>query len=166
MKPPRYVLQSDRYSCGPIAILNALKWAGQKINKFELLPFLQFACRTIDLEYPEDFDLNGTHDSDFERVLRYTGKGMFFIKRPKILTVKQLKLHLKRGGALAFSYYWKDGADGGEHWAFMPEYKNSSFMIVNDHTGEVVKARSEKTIRQWFRKKYSSPTFYLLTLKK
>lgn len=163
----RYARQPDKYSCGPTAILNALKWAGEDVSTKEHLPFLQFGCRTIDLEHPHDIDLNGTTDDDFDRVLRYVAKGMFRIRKVNHRSVAKMKAHLARGGAICFSYYWAEDGQSGHHFAFIEKLDRGQFVIVNDHNAQnedTVTIRTSTTLRRWLKKHKESPCVWFLTL--
>ena len=162
----RYVAQSDDFSCGPVAILNALKWVGSDATIKNYLPFLQFGCRTIDLEDPTNWDDNGTSNQDFDRILRYVGKGKFKIRRTHRPTVPMIRRHLMAGGSVALGYFWRDGTSFGEHFCFLSKMENNQFVTANDHLSTTYNAvcyRLEKTIRRWLKKSDDSPVAWFLT---
>lgn len=163
----RYARQPDKYSCGPTAILNAMKWAGLDATSRNHLPYLQFSCRTIDLQHPEDFDSNGTLDSDFDRVLRYVGSGVFRVRRKKFPSAKELKKHLKKGGAVAICYHWEEAGQSGEHFCFLAGFERGFFVVINDHDApntETVRLRTFATIRKWLKKRKDNPSGWFLTM--
>ena len=43
---PRYCKQQDQFSCGPVALLNAMKWAGKRVSYGDL-PALRLACKCV-----------------------------------------------------------------------------------------------------------------------
>lgn len=164
----RYVAQPDDYSCGPIAILNALKWAGLDASLRESLPFLQFGCRTIDPETPHDLESNGTTDTDFDRVLRYVLKGKFRVRRKKHPKLSDIENHCMGGGAVALSYYWNEGGEFGDHFCFISGMEKGRFVIANDHhakTKNAVLIRSAKTLCRWLRVHGDDPIAWFLTPK-
>lgn len=151
----RYFRQPDQYSCGPTAIANALVWAKVEVKFRPVMPFLQFSCHTRDLEFPNDWDSNGTLNSHFDRTLRYVTKGILDIRRVKNPSVAQMKKHLLLGGAIAFSYHWRE-KDGqrGDHFVFVPEMKGDDFVVVNDHDlrkGRTSRLRSTKKMREFLK---------------
>jgi hypothetical protein len=160
----RYIKQPDKFSCGPTAILNAMKWAGIDANGRDHIPYLQFACRTYDLE---DMEGQGTFNHDFDRVLRYVGKGSFAVKRKKNPTLSEMRRHLKAGHAIALAYHWEDGGQSGEHFCFIAGLWNGLFICINDHTelsGPTIRLRRPETVRKWLKKYEDCPTAWFLMI--
>lgn len=170
----KYIRQPDKYSCGPTAIVNAMKWAGIDANSRELIPFLQFGCRTIDLENPEDAESNGTTDQDFDRVLRYVAKGHFKIRRRKNPRINEIIKHLKAGKAVVLSYFWGPGSLKYGHFCFLLSVERGRVVTINDHESETIRRRTFATIAKWIKNKSwdekkgedESPYAYFLTLEK
>lgn len=159
-----YIVQDDDYSCGPTAIINSLVWAGISVSK-EDLDLYRFSCRTIDPEFPKDWDLNGTTDADLDRVLRYAGKGRFRVKRTRRPTVPMLIRHLQKGGAFVLSYFWKEGVQSGHHFAFVSEMNRGCFAVINDHAKDgIVTLRTQQTLRKWLKRKDESPICWLIEM--
>lgn len=92
---PRYCKQRDQYRCGPIAILNALKWAGKKVTYKKHIERLTRECKC---KAPK-----GTWWFDITRVLRKYG---FSIYKRRVLSAKEIKKHLSNGGAIIVNAYW------------------------------------------------------------
>lgn len=159
-----YIVQDDAYSCGPTAIINALKWAGLDATK-EDLDLFRFSCRTIDPEFPNDWDSNGTTDADLDRVLRYAGKGKIKVKKIKNPSVPMLIGHLQSKGAVIISYYWKEGAQDGHHFAFISAFKKGLFEVVNDHANKkTIMLRTKATLHKWLKKKDESPICWFIEM--
>jgi hypothetical protein len=159
-----YIVQDDAYSCGPTAIINSLKWAGMSVTK-ENLDLFRFSCRTIDPEFPDDWDSNGTTDSDLDRVLRYAGKGRIRVRKNKRPSFPMLMRHLKSGGAIIVAYYWKEEGQSGHHFAFISGLKNGYFEVVNDHSRRgIVTRRRSSTIRKWLKRKDGSPICWFIEM--
>lgn len=162
----RYIRQPDSYSCGPTAILNAMKWAGIDATS-QYLPYLQFSCRTIDLETPADPESHGTLSSDFDRVLRYVGTGAFHVRRKKNPTASEMKRHLEKGNAIALAYYWEDETEKGEHFCFIAGLERGLFVCINDHSRpDTIRLRHMKTIKSWLTKHNDCPMAWFLTAEK
>lgn len=167
----RYFRQPDQYSCGPTAIANALVWGGVEVKLRQMMPLLSFSCQTRDLEFPDDWEANGTLDSNFDRTLRYASKGLFTVRRTSNATANQIKKHLLNGGAIALGYFWKEGSESGEHFVFIPEFKRDHFIFVNDHNcrkGRVSRQRSIEKMKEYLRvcgPNNQRPVVWFLTLK-
>lgn len=57
----RYVRQRNQYSCGPVAVLNAMKWAGMPVTAKDHLKWVSEECKA---------DRTGTWISDVDHFLR------------------------------------------------------------------------------------------------
>jgi hypothetical protein len=159
-----YIVQDDAYSCGPTAIINSLKWAGIGVTK-EHLDLFRFSCRTIDPEFPNDWDSNGTTDYDLDRVLRYAGKGKFKVRKRSRPSLPMLIRHLQKGGAVVIAYYWKEGSESGHHFAFISGMKKGCFEVVNDHSGKGAGTlRRPSTLRKWLKRRDESPICWFIEM--
>lgn len=162
----RYIRQPDEISCGPTAILNALKWAGLPVTHDDL-PKIQFACKTANAIDPNDTENAGTYDHDFDRTLRYAGAPAFKVKRKSNFSFKSVKDHLLAGGAVCIGYYWEEKGQEGAHFAIIERIEGGYWITVNDHLSKTaVKRRKEATVRKWLTlKKNGCPSVWFLTLK-
>jgi hypothetical protein len=141
-----------------MAILNALKWAGAKVNVRMHLPFLEFSSRMH--ASPED---PGTLDADFDRVIRYVFNGRAVVRRPKKLTVTELERHIRSGGAAAVGYTYQQG---GGHFTLLVGMKGLGFIAANDTRADKRRTISYKrraTVQAWLRNPANS--FWLLEKK-
>ena len=91
----RYCKQKDLYSCGPVAILNALKWGGAKATYSKHINFLAQECRT---------SKDGTEDKHFDRALRRNGKKWFTVLKPKYFDLQLITDHLYSDGAIIIAH--------------------------------------------------------------
>jgi hypothetical protein len=156
---PRYARQKkSSFNCGPVAILNCLKWAGAKVNVRQHLPYLEFAVRIHDnAEDP------GTLDHDFDRVLRYSASKNLSVLRPKRLTLRALEKHLDQGGAVAVGYYF---SGGGGHFTLLVGTKGRGFIAANDTRADKCRTLSYKrraTVAGWVKNQNNG--FWLLEKK-
>jgi len=102
----RYKKQRDKFRCGPVAIQNALRWAGYDAD-------LNKICLEVGCVYPENI---GTWPEQLDPGLRFFGKDIFSIKKIIYPTVKQLKEHLFSGGAIIFRVtYTRNGEVWGHY---------------------------------------------------
>jgi len=97
---PRYVRQRDQYRCGPIAILNALKWAGAKVSSSDYLDYLT----ALSVCGPSP---RGTWHKTFDRALRVAGEDFYSVRRIYYPTLGEIESHLQDGGAIVLNYYWR-----------------------------------------------------------
>jgi|2_EtaG_2_1085320.scaffolds.fasta_scaffold00972_18 hypothetical protein len=92
----RYVGQRDSFSCGPLSILNILKWAGYDITS-KYLPILKKHCKT---------DMGGTNTEIISKVLSKYSQIKFecipFIK------IQDLHNHIKNDGSAIIEVSWFD----------------------------------------------------------
>jgi len=91
----RYLKQRNPFSCGPIAIINAIRWAGG-VAPYEKIHRLKKECVCI----PKW----GCPYAAFDRTLRKEGKGLFKVKRKYRPTIAKVTSHLLNGGAVILDY--------------------------------------------------------------
>ncbi len=123
--PPRYTKQRDKFRCGPIAILNALRWVGVSIPYKELLPSLERLCECV---APD-----GTRHAAFDRTLREVGKDIFTVRRVHHPSLAQIEEHLREGGHIILNYRWTHAGMDRRHFESLVEVSLSgrSFYVVN-----------------------------------
>jgi hypothetical protein len=97
---PRYVKQRDLYSCGPIAVANALKWAGKDISYKKHHKGFKRLCGA--------HNIKGVRPRNLEKALKVAGKGLFSITpvcKPKL---EEIDKHLSGNGCIVLSYAWTE----------------------------------------------------------
>ncbi len=87
---PRYVRQRNDYSCGPVALLNALKWAGRKGAYRKDIELLKAECGTT---------RKGTPFANMVYAARFH-RGYFSVTSKRNVTIADINAHLRRGGAV------------------------------------------------------------------
>lgn len=107
MSLPRYYKQRDKFSCGPVAIFNALKWAGAKdgLTAKRALPPLSRLCECSKYN-------GGTKHTAMDRTLRIAGKRCFDIRRVYTPKLGEIEEHLRAGGALILNFRWHEMRNG------------------------------------------------------
>ncbi len=93
---PRYVRQHDEFRCGPVVILNALKWAGCNVTA-GLIPKL---CREVKCTR------TGTYKTELARGLVNRGKRNFSVRQDCRPSLKKIEECLREGGAVLLSYWY------------------------------------------------------------
>jgi len=96
---PRYVSQrKGSYDCGPIALLNVLKWSGRPFSFKHDIYRLKKYCKYIRGK--------GVFSHDFSEALRRY-KSLSFCERANI-TMKQIDDHLDVNGIVVLLISWKE----------------------------------------------------------
>jgi len=146
----RYIRQQDEYSCGPHAIINAMKWLGMPATAADL-PRLKEECHTT--------VGGGTWPKDLNIAIRKNIPRVRWIIGPSL---PQLDHYLSQGRAviLGYSYQQDDGVEdahftlviGNERAITITRERlddpvDTYFMVndVNPADGEIIGAQSLKT---------------------
>ena len=96
---PRYYRQKDGWRCGPIAVLNALKWAGAKA------PWRTYRDKLC--AFMECCKYHGTEPQKVEDALRKWGKGLFTVRyRTEKLPLREIRRELDLGRAIVCDFGW------------------------------------------------------------
>lgn len=155
----RFLRQRDQYSCGPIAILNALKWAGLQLTYKDNFKQIKKLCKTTASW--------GTTPENITNVLsKYTEHLNFEIKA--LITLKDIERHLKKGGAVILEYWFKENLDIYDgHYVFIFQIFGKDFVVANGIDGkEAIHICSRKELKSMLRcKRYrntGSPSAWLL----
>ena len=147
---PRYVRQYDRYSCGPVAIINALKWCGRSYSLKNDLRKFQHACRC---GY-----MHGTRMSDLDWVLRKFIPSTFVVKRKRYPVIGDIEKHLKVGGIVILNFAWKDKIGNIGHYMVCDKMTNSGrkFRLVNGRRKRtLIAVRRKGFVHNLHRRKYN-----------
>ena len=92
----RYVRQRNQFTCGPVAVLNAVRWAGGRARFEDKFDDYVERCRCVPPW--------GTKHGAFDRVLRVEGDGLYKVRRVYRPTIAQITSHLLNGGAVILNY--------------------------------------------------------------
>ena len=139
----RYLRQRDRTTCGPIAVINALKWAGVKATEKTHKKKIQRLtnCRSHGRGY------NGCFPFDINyALLQYKS-----IKICKVydgttwISLSEIDKHLDDGGSVLMRYFW---APGKGHYSICVSRTSKKYTFVNDSREKTVTFRSRKTMRK------------------
>ena len=120
----RYVRQRDQYSCGPIAIMNALKWAGLSATYRTHFHKIRSLCKTT-MSW-------GTTPKNMTVTLEKYSKCLSFTTK-SLVTLKEIDKHLAAGGAVILEYWFLDDEMGyyDGHYVFVFREREHNFIIVN-----------------------------------
>ena len=153
----RFLRQRDQYSCGPVSVINALKWAGLPLSYRKHYKKIKKKCKT-DKGW-------GTYTHNITKTLG--GFKEIWFETVPLITYRQLKDHLMNGGAAILEYWYRedDGSYDG-HYAFVYMTHDLEFVVVNDMWTETVKRVEPNYIKEKLRcRKYrstGSPSAWLI----
>ena len=123
----RFCKQRDGYSCGPVAILNAIKWTGSDWFTYRMLPAITQVCNTT---------REGTYDKDMDAGLRYMQSIEYFsIVKPKKISKKRVRDHILLGGGMIAAYKEKNPPNEWHYAFFICQHMND-IDIINHSTGK------------------------------
>lgn len=143
----QYIKQRDTFRCGPVAIVNSLRWAGVDIATNYVYE-LTDKCLTTPTN-------GGTPHYAFDRVLRENGKDVIEVNLVLKPRMHEIEEHLKKGGAVALNYLWYDERDNESHrhYVLITEESKSgrTFEVVNDYrTRPAATKVRRKTFAKYF----------------
>lgn len=142
---PRYVRQRNNYSCGPVALLNALKWAGRKCSYKDLCA-IQAQCRTTK---------QGTPFLDMVYAARLY-KGDFSVVARHHVTLAKIDAHLKNGGIVILGSVSTLRSADNYHYFLITEKvglkHESSYRAVNFDKRATLRLVSSKLIKEGMRR--------------
>ncbi len=136
----RYIKQRDKYRCGPVALMNILKWGGRWLTYDDMRDSLTALCRCT----PEGGTGWGKFDQGLRKVAkRHKGFTVEKVRRPRLA---EIEAHLRGGGALVLNYQWEYLGNENRHYSLMVGISDSgrSFRIVNGRK----RGRAAKWIRR------------------
>ena len=143
----RYLVQRNEFSCGPIAIINTLKWCGARATYSSHYKKLVKDCKT---------DIHGTSDSAFSYQLKRYTRGLV----SEIVTdvgpeLNNIMSHLENGGLVLLAHELPRYG----HFVCLT-YNAEAILAINDHKGNTKKI-SKRTLKSWLKFKDINYCFYV-----
>ncbi len=124
----RYTKQRDKFSCGPVAIMNAVKWTGSECTYAKRIGLFQDLC-LCKLS-------GGTWHRNFDQALRriaeaHGGFDVLRVHRPKLSRIEE---HLRGGGIIILNYLWRRKSGASRHFSILENVSDSgkTFRVIND----------------------------------
>jgi len=113
----RYCTQKNDHGCGPVAILNAMKWNNHPdyiYSYHKWYKLIAEACKTT---------RKGTDDEDFDKALRCYGQVHgFFVRKVRNTDMKYVRdrtqRHISEGGAIITAALGESKSSSDMHWSF------------------------------------------------
>jgi len=146
----RYVRQRDNTSCGPVALINILKWQGLDVCYDEYIHFMRHLC-----DHTPGAD-GGTTEIGMRRALKSLGIKFKVYRMNKLYKMDK---HLDAGNIALLDYpvpyYCKGGkidfCKGDLHFALCIGRTPKTYTMVNDGTRNTVGHRLRSTMEKMFR---------------
>ncbi len=153
----RFVKQRDNYSCGPIGVINALKWAGFPLSYQKHFRKIKKKCKTTRSW--------GTLVDRISVALDWY-VGQIEYEREQLVTYRRLLRHLKQGGSAILEYWFKeDNGTWDGHYVFI-FMEDGEFVVTNPLEGGTKEVVSADYIKAALRcRKYrvtGSPSAWLI----
>ena len=95
----RYVKQNDQFTCGPLGIANALKFAGVEFSYKSIRKSLMVRMRCTKIS-------RGTYDGLFDKAVRDILRPYMFCRKFKRPSIKLITEHIQSGGAVLSTFKW------------------------------------------------------------
>jgi len=141
----RYLKQRDGYSCGPVAIMNVVKWAGLTFSYKNEIKFFQSICGCE--------PVFGTNHPNFDKALRTIAGEIEGLKVRRVQSPKlwQIEDHLGAGGIIILNYHWRKADKQARHFMLLDRVSDSgkSFLTINDYRiGPAVRWMPRETFKK------------------
>ena len=129
----RYIKQRNKHTCGPIAVINILKWLGCKTT-YKDFPLIKAMCKC---------NREGTYSSNVDKTI-----DNFKIKKKikRFPHIKDVDTHLKLGGIILFEH--KSIFEDISHLALCVGKDNRYYYLVNEYINKTISKVARKTFIQ------------------
>lgn len=123
-----YIKQPSRYSCGPTALYNLIKWRyDHKSHKMPKHLSYRQIHQMCDCKLPF-----GTEYKDFENtlctILRDTKTSLRSLRMYDNVNFNQTTEHINKGGVALIEYYWNDpNGRSGEHYILIDKLNKENY---------------------------------------
>ena len=151
----RYCKQRDRFSCGPVAIINALKFFGVKATYKDVPKYRKLTnCRRP----------HGVKRKYINKPLQ----NIFKCTKINNPTMRQLDDFLKKGYPIILSHLIRKNAKTWGHFIFIPRRERDGFVLINEYKNRTKDFVSRKFMVDMLRlkkrpgKKKRYPTAWIL----
>lgn len=132
----RYVRQKDEYSCGVIAIINIMKWGGEKISARVHRKKLIKACKCTRDSGVWEWDLSNVLFELKKIVVDHIAVGAS-------IKLKDINKHIDHGGAIIIKYV----SEYGGHYTVCVKRNKRGYFLINDSKEKTISFKSKKTLK-------------------
>jgi hypothetical protein len=126
---PRYIHQKTKSDCGPVAVLNILKWLGWSVSYKSHIRLLKEECKYSDGKDGQEY--TGVHWWDLKSALQNISDGHFSVRKYQVKDFNVLRKHVATGGAFILGYRTFTGAWHAS--TFVGSHDSSFFLWLNSH---------------------------------
>lgn len=145
IKKVKYLRQKDSSSCGPIAVINAMKWLGYNVTS-DFIPFCKWLCLCKDSIKTS----GGTRQEDLHNAIKFLELKNTLIKHSG-KNIKKINDHLDANGSVLLIYSFYEGKERDPdsknvHAALIIKKSKRYYTIVNDSVSDTVCKRSIKKV--------------------
>lgn len=141
----RYLKQRDYYSCGPTAVINAVKWQGEWATWDDCVWLYRLIAKCT---HPY-----GCCPEHLNKLIRHE-----FGRKASVLkgkpTMKYMDWWLDQGNSIILRYFWHDHKENERvgHYIFIPSRTEKYYNVVNDgFRRPTLTRRSRKTMNNYLR---------------
>lgn len=156
---PRYVIQRNADSCGPIVVINVSKWCGKNLtikNDFKRI------CKEVKY-IPNNGGTNNIHTNT---VMQYEFENFCKIKKLKQPYKDKVAKHIKSGGAAVISYCYEYYKKEKFHICIFTDINSKNEWIGHNATyGKRMEWVKDKEIHKMFYEENHPPKVWLLKKK-
>jgi len=143
----RYIKQRDKYACGPIAIMNVLKWAGAKIT---------YNSHFKHIKKISNCGISGTDYDGIVKVVK-SYKKLFDVLECHFIYISDIDYYIKNRGSIILEYYYKDleSFDGySGHYVFISGKLGKHYLVVNNYReGKALQICSRRKLKTMIKSK-------------
>lgn len=147
----RYAKQIDHFSCGPTAVINAIKWTGAPVSYRTMRKTVIEACQT---------QKDGTDPFELDRGVQEIFPSYGIIYRHLRGSCRGFPRHVRRGGAVIIRFKWPRHDVG--HYVLITNVTRHFADVVNLYPVGPAKQRiSRKTLNKLLVKRAKLHCWYL-----
>lgn len=143
----RYLKQRNKYACGPVAIMNALKWANINVSYKKHFNKIKKLTDCIN---------DGSYYDGIVKAIKNYSKVFNFVEN-HFIEICDIDGYIKNGASIILEYYYKDSesSDGySGHYVFIPGKWGKYYLLVNNYQeGEALQICSRRELKNMIKSK-------------
>ena len=157
----RFIKQRDLFRCGPVAVLNSLKFFGKKVT-YKDLPRISKICKST---------RTGTSSFNLDTALRKLGKNYFSVRKLQGWSFDTIDEALRNNKLVVVNYDWEDRKIEGTvtiiriqgHFTILVRDKFYNYYAVNNVRGKGVTPLRFDSFRSIQQRKNSIKAMWVLS---
>ena len=136
----RYLRQRDNYNCGPVAIINALKFFGERATQKDISRI----AKIVNCKSP-----HGTSPKNMNKGINK----IFKCEKMEDPTMRDIDQILLNGNPVILNYLIQENGERWGHYIFIPRRETDGFIIINENKNRTVDLVNRTTISKWLKLK-------------